>query len=270
MIQEEIKKEITNLIEDIKSLCFIFAYKESLTNEYNSEDEAKYEEVINDYNQGICDLSEEYTLFYTKACRVVSCVLPERLEEFKSCYIHNSKTAQRFSVITIWSYFNRISVGSIKLDNRIEDIVYKLLKQQKNILKSCLDCLDKALYDIEVNIQYQFYTDELETARYLLSKKYIRPAGVIAGVALENHLKSVCKKYPTIKVGKNDTLSKYFDYLKSVNAIDVTLYKKLLYLADIRNLCCHSKDREPSNTEVEELINGVAKILVDVCYKKEI
>lgn len=268
-MQNKIKEELTELIERIKSLCFIFAYTESLTEEYSDEDEIKYEEVINDYNQGVCELSEQYNLFYTSACRIVSCVLPERLEEFKSCYIHNSKTASRFPVTTIWSYFNRPSVGSIKLDNKLENFVYNLLKQQKNILISCLDCLDKTLYDIEVNIQYQFYTDELETARYLLSKKYLRPAGVIAGVVLENHLKSVCKKYSTIKLGKNDTLSKYFDYLKSVNAIDVTLYKKLLYLADIRNLCCHSKAREASNTEVEELINGVAKILTNVNYKEE-
>ena len=269
MIQKEIKEEIINLIEDIKSLCFIFAYTESLTNEYNENDENKYEEVINDYTQGVCELSEQYNIFYTKACRVVSSVLPERLEEFKSCYIHNNKATGRFSVITIWSYFNRVCIGSIQSDNKLENIVYKLLKQQKNILTSCLDCLDRTLYDIEANIQYQVYTDELKTARYLLSKKYIRPAGVIAGVALENHLKSICKKYPTIKVGKNDTLSKYFDYLKSVNVIDVTLHKKLIYLSDIRNLCCHSKEKEPSVANVEDLINGVEKILVELNYKSE-
>jgi len=28
---------------------------------------------------------------------------------------------------------------------------------------------------------------------------------------------------------------------------------------DIRTLCCHSKEREPTNDEVSELINGVDK-----------
>lgn len=33
------------------------------------------------------------------------------------------------------------------------------------------------------------------------------------------------------------------------------------HLGDIRNLCDHNKDREPTKEEVEELINGIDQII---------
>lgn len=120
------------------------------------------------------------------------------------------------------------------------------------------------MYDIKNLLQYNFYTDELKTAEDLLKKNYVRVSGVIAGVALESHLKSVCENNCNIKVKTKDTLSKYIEYLRTEKIIDSIMERKLLRLSDIRNLCCHKKDREPTEQEVQELIIGVNQILVDL------
>ena len=44
----------------------------------------------------------------------------------------------------------------------------------------------------------------------------------------------------------------------------VSKWKNIQYLGDLRNLCDHSKDREPTNDDVEELINGTSKIIKTV------
>jgi hypothetical protein len=48
--------------------------------------------------------------------------------------------------------------------------------------------------------------------------------------------------------------------LKSHAAYDVPMWRLIQRLADIRNLCGHSKDREPTRSEVDDLIAGVEKV----------
>ena len=51
------------------------------------------------------------------------------------------------------------------------------------------------------------------------------------------------------------------DTLKNATVIDVPVWRNLQRLADIRNLCSHAKDREPTRDEVEELISGAQKVI---------
>jgi len=43
--------------------------------------------------------------------------------------------------------------------------------------------------------------------------------------------------------------------------IDVPAWRQIQRLADVRNLCNHSKHREPHKKEVDELIDGVDRIV---------
>jgi hypothetical protein len=38
--------------------------------------------------------------------------------------------------------------------------------------------------------------------------------------------------------------------------IDTPVWRKISFLADLRNLCSHKKDAEPTKEQVEELIQG--------------
>jgi hypothetical protein len=48
--------------------------------------------------------------------------------------------------------------------------------------------------------------------------------------------------------------------LKDGGVIDIPQWRRIQHLADVRNLCGHSKDREPAAGEVEEMIAGVTKL----------
>ena len=44
-----------------------------------------------------------------------------------------------------------------------------------------------------------------------------------------------------------------------MEVLDIPSWRQIQRLGDIRNLCVHKKERDPTNDEVEELINGVEK-----------
>ena len=88
-----------------------------------------------------------------------------------------------------------------------------------------------------------------------------RPAGVLAGVVLERHLKNLLRKHtPPIKYTKNATLSSLNGLCKDT-VYDLVTWRRVQHLTDLRNLCAHDKTREPSKNEVEELVDGVSAVL---------
>jgi len=48
--------------------------------------------------------------------------------------------------------------------------------------------------------------------------------------------------------------------LKDGNVVDAPQWRLIQHLADIRNLCDHSKKSEPSESRVDDLLDGVAKV----------
>jgi len=106
--------------------------------------------------------------------------------------------------------------------------------------------------------------DLLESAQHLLSKGFARPAGVMAGVVLERHLKNLLRKYnPPIKYTKSSTLSKLNDLCKET-VYDLITWRKMQLLIDIRNFSAHDNTREPTKNEVDELIRGVKALVLTI------
>lgn len=68
-----------------------------------------------------------------------------------------------------------------------------------------------------------------------------------------NHKVTITKKDPAV--------SDLNDPLKAAGVYDVPTWRKIQHLADIRNLCDHKKGREPTESEVAELIAGVSTIV---------
>jgi len=136
-----------------------------------------------------------------------------------------------------------------------------LIINQYTILYSISQRLDNILNDLESNLILEFHELEIKNARELL-RINVRASGVLCGVILENHLKQVVEDNNIKLSKKNNTLSDYNDMLKSNNIITNTIFKKILYLSDIRNLCSHKKQQEPTKEQVIELIDGT-----DWCIK---
>ena len=71
---------------------------------------------------------------------------------------------------------------------------------------------------------------------------------------MEKHLAEVCKNHK-IKISKrNPVIADFNDALKKTSIIDIPQWRSNQYLGDIRNLCDHSKNVEPSKNKVTLLM----------------
>jgi hypothetical protein len=116
------------------------------------------------------------------------------------------------------------------------------------------------LLDIKDIVQADIFDSALETAKELNKKGFIRAAGAVTGVVLEKHLAHVCSLH-TLKSRKaHPSIAEFNQLLKDNDIIDTPAWRFIQHLGDIRNLCDHGKEREPTKEEVYELITGVDKI----------
>lgn len=135
------------------------------------------------------------------------------------------------------------------------------MEQQVYILKSARARLSSSLFDIKQLVAADLFDSELDAARSLAKGGFLRAAGAMAGVVLEKHLTQVCENRQIKVTKKHPTIADLNDQLKAAEVIDTTRWRATQYLGDIRNLCDHSKDKEPTADQIGELIEGASKIL---------
>ena len=82
----------------------------------------------------------------------------------------------------------------------------------------------------------------------------------MAGVVLERHLKEVCGNHGITVRKKAPQISDLNDALKGANVIDLPQWRSIQHLGDLRNLCAHDKESEPTSAQVKDLLAGVAKV----------
>ena len=134
-------------------------------------------------------------------------------------------------------------------------------RQQLAMLRAAERRFDSSLFEIRQLVQADLFDSEVEAARELLKNKFIRAAGAVAGVVLERHLKQVCDDHG-IKIGKiSPTVAVFNQTLRDADVIDVPQWRFNQHLVNIRNLCDHNKAREPTKEQVQDLIDGTAKVL---------
>lgn len=206
----------------------------------------------------------EYQIWYTKALAVIRQLMPDRLKEFTELYKLEKRKEIDFVTYTISDYLLglRVTRGVYK-----EQVVNPQMafiskyQQQIAILGSAKTRVESILSDIHGVLKAELYDDELESAMDLYKHGHLRAAGTIAGVVLEGHLGNTCMNHNITLTKKNPTLADYNEALKNNEVLDVANWRWVQRLGDIRNLCAHAKDREPTNDEVLELINGVGKAI---------
>jgi hypothetical protein len=206
----------------------------------------------------------EYQNWYTQSCAVIRQLIPDRLAEFQDLYKGSGKrkTVDRDTYnIQDWlnNYRSQLNVHGEKY---FEDssIVASRFAMQLKIVESVRTRFESSLHDILQLVQADLFDSEIDASRELLKSGFIRAAGVVAGVVLEKHLAQVASNHSMNSSKKNPTISDFNDLLKSGGVTDVPKWRSIQRLGDLRNLCGHSKDREPTKEEGLELIEGVDKL----------
>ena len=207
--------------------------------------------------------SHKYQAWYSESLALIAQLLPSRVEDFIAYY--KSKTVRKevtYANYTVEDYLQGLTVtrGWEKEDVAGPRAAHPKFMQQLQILKSLSNRFESSLYDLATIVQADLFDNELDASLDLLKQGHDRASGAVAGVVLEGHLKAVCNQHSLKIARKNPTLADYNDALKEAEIIDVATWRKIQYLGDIRNLCDHKKDTEPTKEQVQDLIDGSRKI----------
>jgi hypothetical protein len=210
----------------------------------------------------IIKFGSAYQLWYTKAVKLVELLGPDRLAEFISYYQTDPKrkslNVENFS---IQDFIRGIGPAANTFDTN--NITALRLLNQFQILAALDSRIDSVFADVTGHLFAELQDSELQTASRL-AKENLRAAGAIAGVVLERHLQRVVDNHQLSMTKKNPTIADLNDPLRTKEIYDVSTWRKIQLLADLRNLCVHQKTTEPTNAQVEELIAGVSAIVKSV------
>lgn len=204
----------------------------------------------------------DYEDWYTKCCRLIENVAPYRLKDFTNLYkIENRK---KFDLDNYGIYDallgHTLTSGSTIIAKPSAAAIK--VKMQADIVGSLKSLINDYFYNLETELEYNIFDSELDSAYELLKKKFLRSSGAIAGVVLEKHLAKVCKNHNIDIKKKDPSISDLNDLIKP--KIKIAVWRKIQYLGDLRNLCCHNKEVEPTEAQVKELLDGTKDIISTV------
>lgn len=203
-----------------------------------------------------------YQSWYSECLVLIKQILPDRLNDFVRLY---EKPKGRKD-IGFENYRIEDALQGLQITRFGEEVIadrksaMTLLEQQMAILNSIKGRFESSLYDIRQLVQADLLDSELDAARELLKHKFMRAAGAIAGVVLEKHLHEVCVAHNIKITKKHPAIADFNEALKNAAVIETPQWRFHQHLADIRNLCDHNKAAEPTVDQVNDLIEGVAKV----------
>jgi len=207
---------------------------------------------------------DRYQSWYTESLAVIRQLVPDRATEFEHLYRGDGKRREiNISTYNIQDWMNGVRAATSGSGIKIFDdfaAVSMRFRTQRQILEAIQQRFESTLFDIRQLVQADLFESELDAARELAKHNFRRGAGAVAGVVLEKNLDQVRENH-RIKIGKKHlTIGDLNEALRSAGVLDVPAWRGIQRLGDIRNLCDHHKDREPTADEISELIDGVDKI----------
>lgn len=206
----------------------------------------------------------EYEAWYSESLALVKQLLPDRVQNFIDHYeIPKGRKEVKFGTYRIQDYQKGLRVTRQPYDEVVVDgrAAVPEFQNQAAILEAAKARFKSSLFELRQLVQADLLDSEIETARELLKNKFVRAAGAVAGVVLEKHLRQVCDDHNIKVVKKNPGISDLNELLKTNGVIDVPQWRHISMLADIRNICSHNKQKEPTETQVSDLIDGTDKVL---------
>ena len=199
----------------------------------------------------------DYQAWYTKAVKAVASLAPDRHAEFRGYYeIDPKRKSLGYGTYVIQDFLKNVVPGGYQYENfNSRDQVIQCFLNQLSILHAISGRVDSVLANIEGELYAELQDSEIAIARQLM-KISPRSAGALVGVVIEGHLQKVADARQIKIPKKNPTIADLNDPLKAASVIDTAGWRKISYLADLRNLCSHKKDVDPTKEQVEELIAG--------------
>ena len=256
---EQYKGDLGRLIENGAML--------KLAMEYECDPEKTEEQLrrrrgekATDVLRNLPSFSAEYQAWYSEAKTLVRQLLPDRLDDFSS-YYEKPRKAVTYESYRISDYLlelektnplGRVFVGPSAAIPRFA--------QQLAIVKAVSNRFESSLFDIKQLVQADLFDSELEAAKALVKHDFLRAAGALAGVVMERHLAQVCDNHGIPLHKKTPSIADFNDKLKEAEVIDISQWRFNQHLGDIRNLCDHDKDAEPTKEQVNDLVDGVRKL----------
>ena len=109
-------------------------------------------------------------------------------------------------------------------------------------------------------VDADLFTDILEQAEYLLSKGFVEASAVVAGVALESHLRKLAEKN-SIPITKDDGSYMNADSLngelRKKGVIDKGLNQHITSWLGLRNKAAHPGKEKINEGLIEPMIKGI-------------
>lgn len=211
-----------------------------------------------DGKKDVSSFNFEYQRWYSKALPVIRKLAPDRYEEFRLYYEADPKRKSLgYGTYVIHDFIKGVAPSRVHLPNfDTKKQVVLAVHNQLAILSSVVDRIDSVLADIEGHLFADIKDAELTTASSLV-KVSPRAAGALAGVVLEAHLQRVAGSHGIKIAKKAPTIADLNEPLKQEGVYETAAWRKIGFLADIRNLCSHKKGTDPTAEQVVELIEGV-------------
>ena len=207
-----------------------------------------------------------YEAWYSESLALLRQILPDRLTDFKEHF----EVPKNRKEITYANYRIQDALKGLRVTRTFSEVVVDdkasvpHFQQQLAILMAAQKRFESSLFEIRQLVQADLLDSEIDSARELLKSKFLRAAGAVAGVVLEKHLQQVCDDHGVKIVKKNPGINDLNQLLRDGGVIDIPQWRHITLLADIRNLCDHNKQKEPSEAQVGDLIDGTNKILKTV------
>ncbi len=155
-----------------------------------------------------------------------------------------------------WLYANSIT------EPYSPNIIYNLI----GILYSLReDYANDFLNSFSEMIDAEVFTDILEQAEYLLSQEYFRASAVVAGVALESHLRKLAEKNQIpIKSddGKYEKADSLNGSLHKNQIINKTMNKYITSWLGLRNDAAHPEEKQIDEGMIKPMIEGI-KVFIE-------
>lgn len=206
---------------------------------------------------------DNYQKWYNASLAVVKQLLPDRVRDYVPCYHSDSKKEKSLTNYGIEDYLLGLTLTAFSLEHNYS-FIRKRFELQYEIVRSLPARLDSSIFEIRQLLEAEMFDSEIDAAAMLAKKGFLRGAGAICGVILEKHLKTVAAAHSLKLTKKEPTINDLNELLKNNGVIDISQWRHLQYLGDIRNLCDHDKSSEPTKENLNDLIAGAKKVLKTV------
>lgn len=253
---EEVEQKLSGFEDDLEAF---FSTLETQENPFSKEADSNalttYEWVPRTkVNPAQRRAKEKYEQWYGAVEPVVYEYLPRRHEEF---------TDSRQKVI------KHINLNMGLFDSVPEDPMEKaveiidLVDGQRSMVKAAPNRIVAKRFNARKEISANIEQNEIERAKQLFRDELIRESGVIAGVALERHLLTMCEiSEKDVNYNPDHSIERLAQSLYKANEIEQTPMKYLSFLGDIRGDCAHPSG-ELDSQMVKRLLDGAEQFIRD-------